>query len=164
ADQVYAAINSQRASNGLAPLVRLQTAELEARLHARDMANRDYLNHSTMASSSPVVPDPERHPEISFTGGMGPAERLRACGYTFVNYGWGENIAYNWGYGTQSPDVAVTSWMNSPGHRANILNPGFQGTGVGCAQSDSGAVYYCQVFVVYTAGQPTVDSSAGGGG
>src|SRR5437764_3579423 len=118
-DQVYSSINGQRAANGVAPLARLQTAELEATLHAMDMANREYLDHYTLASSTSVVPDPQGHPNISFTGGMGPAERLQTCGYSYSNYGWGENVAYNYGYGSQSPQVAVDGWMNSSGHRAN---------------------------------------------
>src|SRR5262249_17490530 len=151
ADQVFNSINNERTNRGLAPLVRLQAAELEATMHAMDMANREYMDHYTASSPTPVVPDPAGHPNIAFTSGMGPDGRLQTCGYTYTYYGWGENVAYNWGYGTQSPDIAVSGWMNSPGHRDNILNSSFQGTGVGCAQSASGAVYYCQVFVVYIA-------------
>jgi hypothetical protein len=57
-------------------------------------------------------------------------------------------------------------WMSSPTHRGNILDDRFQGMGVGCAQSSTGKVYYCQVFVSDLTGEPTIvrnaDLQAGG--
>lgn len=166
ADEVYAAINSQRTANGVAPLVRVRSVELSAQLHAMDMANREYMDHYTATAPSPVVPDPAGYPSISFTSGMGPGNRLAASGFGFVSSGWGENVAYNLGYGAQSPSVAVNGWMNSSGHRDNILSGSYKGTGVGVAISASGRVYYCQDFVVYTSGQATISSNAelGAGG
>src|SRR5438270_556126 len=56
--------------------------------------------------------------------------------------------------------VAVTGWMNSPGHRANILRPQFLGAGMGCAVSASGKVYYCQDFLFVVAGWPGLSHNA----
>jgi uncharacterized protein YkwD len=53
----------------------------------------------------------------------------------------GENIAY----GQRSPQEVVTGWMNSPGHRANILNSSFNKIGIGVYQS-SGTIYWSQLF------------------
>jgi uncharacterized protein YkwD len=54
----------------------------------------------------------------------------------------GENIAF----GQTTPEEVVTAWMNSPGHRANILNPNFTEIGVGVAQGSNGALYWTQIF------------------
>ena len=54
----------------------------------------------------------------------------------------GENIAY----GQTSPQEVVTAWMNSPGHRDNIMNGAFTCIGVGYCTDGSGTAYWCQVF------------------
>lgn len=63
-----------------------------------------------------------------------------------INYkGAGENIAA----GYSSPEAVMAGWMNSEGHRENILNPGFNKLGVGYAQSGSGyGHYWTQMFVL----------------
>ena len=53
----------------------------------------------------------------------------------------GENIAY----GQRTPQEVVTGWMNSPGHRANILNSNFHKIGIGVYQSN-GVIYWSQLF------------------
>ena len=53
-----------------------------------------------------------------------------------------ENIAQ--GYATV--EDAVSGWMNSPGHRANILNGSYQRTGIAAYQDESGHAYWCQQF------------------
>lgn len=67
-------------------------------------------------------------------------------GYTFVldlDYSIvGENIAA----GQTTPEEVVNAWMNSPGHRSNILNPEFTHTGVGCYIASDGWVYWTQLF------------------
>jgi uncharacterized protein YkwD len=63
----------------------------------------------------------------------------------YVGYGFGE-IAENVALGYPSAEAVVEGWMNSPGHRANILNPGVVETGIGIARSSAGGVYYAQVF------------------
>jgi uncharacterized protein YkwD len=55
----------------------------------------------------------------------------------------GENIAY----GNVTADQMMTMWMNSPGHRANILNPGFTRIGVGAVRTTSGRWWATQDFV-----------------
>ena len=56
---------------------------------------------------------------------------------------WGENLLYNH---SNSAAVAVSQWMNSPGHRANILNGGYTHIGVGAHQS-GGRTYVVQIFI-----------------
>jgi uncharacterized protein YkwD len=103
--------NIERSKNGCAALrvdPRLQTA---AELHSKDMVDRNYFDHTT--------PD-----------GKGPGDRAAAQGYP----NWsGENIAQ--GYPTSA--AVVQGWMNSPGHRANILNCQSKATGVGFDARDN---------------------------
>ena len=75
--------------------------------------------------------------------GQQPWDRVSAAGIS----GWqsvGENIAY--GYPT--PEAVEDTWMNSPGHRANILNSGYTHIGVG-AYNDNGTLYWTQVFATF---------------
>jgi uncharacterized protein YkwD len=60
----------------------------------------------------------------------------------------GENIAY----GNVTADQMMTMWMNSPGHRANILNPGFTRIGVGAVRTASGRWWATQDFVTPVTG------------
>ena len=60
-----------------------------------------------------------------------------------ISYGYaGENIAW----GQKSPEEVVTAWMNSPGHRANILHRSFTKLGVGYWQNAKGVKYFTQLF------------------
>lgn len=59
-----------------------------------------------------------------------------------ANTGWGENIAY----GQRTPDEVMDGWMNSPGHKANILKNEFNGIAVGYAEKN-GLKYWVQLFV-----------------
>ena len=69
-------------------------------------------------------------------------QRLDRAGYTNRTT-WGENIA--WGQST--PEAVVAAWMNSSGHRANILNPKFKEIGVGlAARSGTSRLYWVQTF------------------
>ena len=54
----------------------------------------------------------------------------------------GENIAY----GQTSPEMVMDSWMNSPGHRANILNGNYKYIGVGHYVDGTGTNYWVQLF------------------
>jgi uncharacterized protein YkwD len=55
----------------------------------------------------------------------------------------GENIAY----GQRTPEEVMNAWMNSSGHRANILNPSYNQIGVGVAKSANGTFYWTQEFI-----------------
>jgi uncharacterized protein YkwD len=65
----------------------------------------------------------------------------RALQHTNANVG--ENIAM----GQRTTGEAVNDWMNSPGHRANILNSSYKRTGVAAYQTPDGTVYWCQQFL-----------------
>ena len=81
--------------------------------------------------------DMMRTNNMSHTGSDGSTvgDRLTRAGITFR--GWAENVAV----GQRTPQEVVTAWMNSPGHRANILNPNLTHLGVGFVERPSGANY-----------------------
>ncbi len=114
--------NAQRTRRGLKPLRINANLENAANWFAQDMASRQVKTLSHIDSK-----------------GRDPGQRLRAFGYPWSWYG--ENIAM--GYAT--PAAVVNAWMNSPGHRANILNPHFTEIGIGHA-SGGGAIYWVQDF------------------
>ncbi|MFF2774049.1 CAP domain-containing protein [Streptomyces sp. NPDC058052] len=119
ADQVLSLVNAERAKAGCGPLTANATLARAAQGHSDDMAARDFFDHTN--------PD-----------GDGPGERVTAAGYPWSTYG--ENIAM----GQSTPEQVMEGWMNSPGHRANILNCDFKELGVG-VQNDGGP-YWTQVF------------------
>lgn len=120
AEQVLTLVNQERAKVGAPPLAFDQQATDAAKVHSEDMRIRNYFNH--------VSPE-----------GFAPADRLiavKASGYTST----GENIAL----GQTSAAQVMQDWMNSAGHRANILNPEFTHLGVGVAEPGP---YWTQVFL-----------------
>lgn len=117
--EVVELVNAERTANGCSELRVDERLEAAARAHSDDMAERNYLEHTS--------------PE-----GEGPAERAAEEGYQ----GWsGENIAM--GYPTAQ--AVVSAWMDSSGHRANILNCESAATGVGVSESPRGR-YWTQTF------------------
>jgi uncharacterized protein YkwD len=119
--QVLALVNVERARAGCAPVTpdaRLATA---AHAHSADMAGRNYFAHT----------DPD---------GYDPGRRITAAGYRWSTYG--ENIAS----GFRDPDSVMTGWMNSPGHRRNILDCRFRNLGVGLAYDGRHYPYWTQDF------------------
>jgi uncharacterized protein YkwD len=85
------------------------------------MATRNYFDHAT--------------PE-----GKSPFDRMTAAGYVFRAAA--ENIAA----GQRTPESVVQAWMNSAGHRANILNCSLREIGVGVANGGSFGIYWTQDF------------------
>jgi hypothetical protein len=110
-------VNAERQAEGLHPLdydARLTTA---ARQHSQDMAQQNYFGHDSL-------------------DGRKFYERILDAGYDYSTCG--ENIAA--GYG--SPEAVVNAWMNSSGHRANILNTNFCDIGVGYVNVPGSAYQY----------------------
>ncbi|MFF2365333.1 sigma-70 family RNA polymerase sigma factor [Streptomyces sp. NPDC058122] len=118
--QVVALVNKERATAGCGPLTEDPQLEDAAQAHSDDMAARDFFEHTN--------PD-----------GADPGKRITAAGYQWSTYG--ENIAM----GQQTPESVMESWMNSPGHRANILNCSFKNIGVG-VHKGSGGPWWTQDF------------------
>lgn len=105
-------LNAERSAQGVTPLRQHPLLERAALLHSRDMVQRGFFEHDT--------PD-----------GRTPQDRIFATGYvTGRGRATGENLA--WGEGFRaSPNEIVKGWMNSPGHRKNILRAQFDEIGIG---------------------------------
>ena len=119
AEQVVDFVNAERAKEGLSPLVLDESAAKAAYVRAKE----------TEISFSHTRPD-----------GRSFSTALTEQGMTFS--GAGENIAW----GQKSPEAVMEAWMNSPGHRANILNAKFTTIGVGYYQNSAGTNYWTQLF------------------
>jgi uncharacterized protein YkwD len=114
-------LNAQRARHGLKPLRLNKRLSKAARRHARDMVRRRYFAHDSL-------------------GGGTFVDRIRHTGYLKGANSWslGENLA--WGSHNRAAPRAITEmWMNSAGHRANILSPAFREVGIGLAIGAPGA-------------------------
>ncbi|MEU0300698.1 sigma-70 family RNA polymerase sigma factor [Streptomyces sp. NPDC006175] len=116
ADEVIALVNSERAKEGCAPVSGNSLLAKAASRHSADMVARDYFSHTS--------PD-----------GTDPGARITAAGYRWSTYG--ENIAK----GQPTAAAVMDSWMNSSGHRANILNCAFKEIGIGREESSGGPVW-----------------------
>lgn len=112
--------NQERQKHGLRPLRENYTLNAAAYNHAYNMARKNRMEH--------------------VLDGHNAGDRITAVGYTWQSYG--ENIAWNY----LSAAAVVQGWMNSPGHRKNILNPNVTEIGVWVAKNSRGEPYYCQVF------------------
>ncbi|MGW0945673.1 sigma-70 family RNA polymerase sigma factor [Streptomyces sp. NPDC002623] len=118
--QVIALVNKERATAGCGALTGDALLRKAAQGHSDDMAARDFFDHTN--------PD-----------GADPGQRITAAGYRWSTYG--ENIAK----GQQTAESVMTSWMNSEGHRANILNCDFKNIGVGI-HDGAGGPWWTQNF------------------
>lgn len=123
---VFQQTNAERAKTGAKALVSDARLNELARSRSEDMVKRNYFDH--------VTPD-----------GKKVFDMLKEMGFAFSTAG--ENIAYNSYPLSQSPQRVMTSWMNSSGHKANILNTRYGRIGIGAYKRPSdGAIFYTQVF------------------
>lgn len=117
--QVVDLTNKERAKNGL-PALKIDT-ELSkvARIKSNDMATKKYFDHNSPTYGSPF-------------------DMMKKFGISYRSAG--ENIAM----GQRSPEEVVKAWMNSEGHRANILNKNYTHIGVGYVENGN---YWTQEFI-----------------
>lgn len=112
-------VNVERAKEGLSPLTINKKVQAAAQVRAKEC--EQYFSHTRPNGSS-------------------FATALREQGVSYRNAG--ENIAW----GQRSPEEVVNAWMNSAGHRKNIMNPNFTTIGVGYYENVKGTDYWCQLF------------------
>jgi uncharacterized YkwD family protein len=105
-DQVVQLVNQQRAKNGLRALTHRADLKAVAHKKAEDMINSNYFSHTSPNYGSPF-------------------QMMKTFGISYQTAG--ENIAK----GQKTPQEVMNAWMNSPGHRANILKADFDTIGVG---------------------------------
>lgn len=119
--EVFNLINQQRSQNGLSPLKIDYEVQRVARIKAQDMVNNNYFSHTSPTYGSP----------FNMLNNFKVSYRTA-----------GENIA-----GNSSNSAAVTAWMNSSGHKANILNSSFNYTGIGVVNGSKYGKIYVQMFI-----------------
>lgn len=113
-------VNAERAARGLAPMTYDTKLELAAQRHSDDQARSERMSHTGSDGSTMV-------------------QRIDRVGFAWRSAA--ENVAY--GYGT--PAAVMAGWMNSDGHRRNILSSNTH-IGVGLAYGANGRPYWTQVF------------------
>lgn len=124
---VFVHVNAERRKHGLGDLVWREDLADVARRHSCNMGSRRFFSHE-----DPVEGDLKRR--------MDKARLLdwRSCG---------ENILME-SFRPAAGRSAVEGWMKSPGHRKNILNPGFSHTGIGVAVGQDNLLYFTQNFLL----------------
>lgn len=119
--EVFNLINEQRTKNGLSALKINSEVQNVARIKAQDMVKNNYFSHTSPTYGSPF-------------------DMLNSFKVSYKTAG--ENIA-----GNSSNSAAVTAWMNSSGHKANILNSSFNYTGIGVVNGSKYGKIYVQMFI-----------------
>lgn len=113
-------INQQRQLNGVSPIIPRVQCVAMAQAHSKDMFINNFFSHTSPTNGTFAT-----RTDVFGVGGTS-----------------GENISF----GSADLDNAVSRWMNSSGHRANILNVAFTYGGIGISQNSNGQYYYTQVF------------------
>jgi uncharacterized protein YkwD len=119
---MLAEVNAQRAEAGAPPLTLDPRLVEAAQKHAEDMLRRSYYDHESLE-------------------GLRPRDRVAQAGYQ------AGLVAENIARGPVSVEEAMSAWMQSRGHRSNLLNPAFREMGVGCAVGHSAAIGDTVVWV-----------------
>ena len=117
--KVVTIVNQERAKAGCKALTVNAKLNLAAQRHSQDQADHKKMDHTG-------------------SDGSQPWDRVKAAGYSYRMVG--ENVAWNY----QTPAAVMEGWMNSEGHRKNILNCSYTQIGVGVARSNG--PYWTQVF------------------
>lgn len=118
--EMFRMVNTERTKQGLPPVFFDEELAEVARGHSRDMFSRGYFSHYSLEGESPF-------------------DRMAQAGIDFTYAG--ENLAL-----APSTDLAMQGLMNSPGHRANILNPNFNKVGIGVIDGGVYGKMYSQEF------------------
>ena len=112
-------VNAERSKEGLKPLSHNWELSRVARYKSTDMSENSYFSHNSKTYGTPF-------------------QMIKNFGISYKSAG--ENIAR----GQKTPALVVSAWMNSSGHRANILNPAFTEIGVGYEPNGN---YWTQMFI-----------------
>lgn len=120
--EVIRLVNVERSKHGLKSLSENWELSRVARYKSEDMKNKGYFSHTSPTYGSPF-------------------DMMKNFGIRYQTAG--ENIAY----GQRSAAQVMQGWMNSPGHKANILNANFTQIGVGYAVKSDGTPYWTQMFI-----------------
>lgn len=123
---IFKKVNEERAKAGVSALTYNNTMQKYARIKSQDMGDNNYFNHKDLSGNLITV-------------------KMKSDGVSYR--AWGENIAYIGGVNDANALATqfMTNWMNSSGHRANILSTNFESIGVGVYKIGN-KVYATQEF------------------
>lgn len=121
-DEVIRLVNVERKKAGQPELIKNDELINVSRMKSQDFVDNNYFSHNSPVYGSPF-------------------DMLRSFGIRYSAAG--ENIAS----GQRTAAEAMNHWMNSSGHRANILNTSFNQIGVGVARDNNGNLYWTQMFI-----------------
>lgn len=115
ATTILCLVNAERTSRGLKALKRNRRLDRAALAHSRDMVRRRYFAHNSPSGTTPL-------------------QRIRRARYVPRGRAFvvGENLAFGSGQ-LSTPRVILQSWLDSPAHRANLLDPDYRELGIGIA-------------------------------
>jgi uncharacterized protein YkwD len=119
--QILGLVNQERAKVDADPLKINEQLDLAADQHTLDQASMNKMSHTG-------------------SNGSNMGDRIKNAGYVFSSAA--ENVAYGFG----DAAAVMSGWMNSAGHRQNILNPNYREIGIGYAQGADGRPYWTQDF------------------
>ncbi|OKL37649.1 S-layer homology domain-containing protein [Domibacillus mangrovi] len=120
--QIFLLVNQERINAGVNTLKLANDLSYVARVKSKDMRDHDYFDHTSPAYGSPF-------------------QMMKDFGLDYMSAG--ENIAA----GQDTAVHVMNSWMNSPGHRQNILNPDFIEIGIGYVEGGDYGSYFTQMFM-----------------
>ena len=120
--EVIRLVNIERSKKGLQSLQQNWELSRVARYKSQDMINKGYFAHNSPTYGSPF-------------------QMMESFGIKFSAAA--ENIAQ----GQRTPEQVMNNWMNSPGHRNNILSPSYYQIGVGVAKDSKGNLTWTQMFI-----------------
>lgn len=121
-NEVIRLVNEERAKRGLQTLTANWQLSRVARYKSQDMIDKNYFDHQSPTYGAPFVMIDNFGIKCSAAG---------------------ENIAY----GARTASEVMNMWMNSSGHRSNILSPAYNQIGVGVAKKSNGTLYWTQMFI-----------------
>lgn len=120
--EVLNLVNKERQANGLKPLTLNKELSKVATIKSKDMIDNNYFDHTSPTYGSPF-------------------DMMKTFNISYKTAG--ENIAM----GQKTPSEVMNAWMNSSGHRANILNGNYTELGVGIYKDANGSIYWTQMFI-----------------
>lgn len=120
--QIFLLVNNERVNAGVQPLKLANDLSYVARVKSKDMRDQDYFDHTSPTYGSPF-------------------QMMKDFGLSYTSAG--ENIAA----GQDTAVQVMEAWMNSRGHRQNILNPSFAEIGIGYVEGGDYGSYFTQMFM-----------------
>ncbi len=147
--RIHHLINEERQKHGLSALAWNSTLSRIARKHSSDMAKRNYFSHHSPEGHDFLY----RYKQDGYACSVSVDDRLYlGAENIFQNYLYDRIVYvndvphYDWNSMAKMAETTVQGWMNSPGHRKNILTPHWKTEGIGVVISPDDKVYITQNF------------------